>query len=337
MNSLPYPKTPLLLFKELVARLLRGYHLGANHDCHMSPFQGDQARGSTLIASTYESSPTLGCVYDVAKESIIPLPLPTAAKPFLQCDIFLEPPAKAALISMHCHCFRCVDCLSATFRNALYSRQSFPPMCCHKSLSIHHYAKHLSPDVVCTFVAVADEYKADNSLYCAIPSCSAFSKETLVENGIGICPKCFEQTCVECQKLKLKHSYEPWRRCPSDEEEMKIRSLAVQQKWKACPNCQALVERSNGCNHMKCHCGQRFCYQCGEAFASEATCKCGLGLGHLQAEGHAEGNDEETDDSGDEDEEDAAERRALQAVGIDLAPGDLARMRAREIRFGEQA
>ena len=35
-------------------------------------------------------------------------------------------------------------------------------------------------------------------------------------------------------------------------------------KTQACPRCFALVERSEGCNHMHCRCGADFCWICGK-------------------------------------------------------------------------
>ncbi len=35
-------------------------------------------------------------------------------------------------------------------------------------------------------------------------------------------------------------------------------------KTQACPRCFALVERSEGCNHMSCRCGAQFCWVCGQ-------------------------------------------------------------------------
>lgn len=38
-----------------------------------------------------------------------------------------------------------------------------------------------------------------------------------------------------------------------------------------CPDCHVIVSRSEGCNHMMCVCGTRFCYACGFK-----NCKCGI-------------------------------------------------------------
>lgn len=45
---------------------------------------------------------------------------------------------------------------------------------------------------------------------------------------------------------------------------------AVQQKqWKRCPDCRHVVERIEGCNHMRCRCNCHFCYACGARYVSD--------------------------------------------------------------------
>ncbi len=60
--------------------------------------------------------------------------------------------------------------------------------------------------------------------------------------------------------------------------------LSASQRWKHCPGCRHVVERSEGCNHMHCRCGTHFCYKCGAAYTKAAdgrskgdpTCTCAL-------------------------------------------------------------
>lgn len=46
-----------------------------------------------------------------------------------------------------------------------------------------------------------------------------------------------------------------------------------EQGWRACFKCNAVVERSTGCNHMTCRCSAQFCYHCGSRWR---TCECRL-------------------------------------------------------------
>lgn len=67
--------------------------------------------------------------------------------------------------------------------------------------------------------------------------------------------------------------------------------LAEANKWKACPKCGNMVERSDGCNDMVCRCGQGFCYTCGDAFELRRSCACPV---HFELENalSEDGNDE---------------------------------------------
>lgn len=54
-------------------------------------------------------------------------------------------------------------------------------------------------------------------------------------------------------------------------EDAALLSLAKAQLWKRCPGagCGQMVERTAGCNHMKCRCGFDFCYACGARYANK--------------------------------------------------------------------
>jgi hypothetical protein len=53
-------------------------------------------------------------------------------------------------------------------------------------------------------------------------------------------------------------------------------SISTPSMWE-CPNCSVCIERNEGCNHMMCKCGTRFCYNCGLITVTEKfKCKCGL-------------------------------------------------------------
>lgn len=47
--------------------------------------------------------------------------------------------------------------------------------------------------------------------------------------------------------------------------------FAKKYNLKKCSHCKTYVEKSHGCNSMKCYCGHIFCYACG---ASNKNCNC---------------------------------------------------------------
>merc|ERR1711977_727095 len=40
-----------------------------------------------------------------------------------------------------------------------------------------------------------------------------------------------------------------------------------------CPHCTSLVERSDGCRHMRCRCGGEFCFLCGDTYPCQGDCR----------------------------------------------------------------
>jgi ATP-dependent RNA helicase DHX8/PRP22 len=41
---------------------------------------------------------------------------------------------------------------------------------------------------------------------------------------------------------------------------------------KKCPQCLNGVQKTEGCNHMRCRCGSHFCWICGEKFSTAELC-----------------------------------------------------------------
>ena len=60
-------------------------------------------------------------------------------------------------------------------------------------------------------------------------------------------------SCEEIQKLRNVNEL--------DKEFYKYVKGAM---YKQCPFCKMWVEKSVGCNHMRCRCGKDFCYLCGK-------------------------------------------------------------------------
>lgn len=63
-------------------------------------------------------------------------------------------------------------------------------------------------------------------------------------------------------------------RVPKDEEDQLFENLLVEEGAKKCPGCGIWIIRTEGCDHMRCYCGQDFCFECGMV-----ECECGLDYG----------------------------------------------------------
>lgn len=122
------------------------------------------------------------------------------------------------------------------------------------------------------FLNLSLEHWADQSgeaYHCPTPDCKG-----LVcmdgERTYALCPSCDNEWCVACKTAWHQGSsceeYQEWRKS-NDPEGKHVEELMKVNNWRSCPNCAAVVEKSEGCNHMTCRCTHHFCYLCGEILA----------------------------------------------------------------------
>ncbi|EXJ64482.1 hypothetical protein A1O7_00818 [Cladophialophora yegresii CBS 114405] len=193
---------------------------------------------------------------------------------------------------------------------------SFPPKCCGKPLRISVWGTMLEPDILERYKEIEAEFSANRPLYCASPQCSTFIPEGAMvpQDELGLCPKCATATCRKCRRLMDDHAV--WdvaeRICPKEEEGLtKLYELGSEKKWKQCPTCLNMVEKTDGCNHMDCICGVEFCYRCGNLFDEDDVCECELNTWGPEDDGEEEDeeddDDEEVDEEDEEDDEDEEE------------------------------
>ncbi|RVW49088.1 putative E3 ubiquitin-protein ligase RNF217 [Vitis vinifera] len=84
-----------------------------------------------------------------------------------------------------------------------------------------------------------------------------------------------ESECPVCRRLFCAACYVPWhsgvgceeyQMMNEDEkgrEDLMLRELAQEKKWRRCPQCKFYVEKIEGCLHITCRCTYQFCYACG--------------------------------------------------------------------------
>ena len=97
--------------------------------------------------------------------------------------------------------------------------------------------------------------------WCPHAPCDAFIDITVSTT----CAKCKKQICADCGG-----GAHPGR-C-EDAADKKLSELVEKMGWKRCPFCKKVVERTEGCNEMRCHhlgCGKTFCYGC-----ATSPCSC---------------------------------------------------------------
>jgi hypothetical protein len=91
-------------------------------------------------------------------------------------------------------------------------------------------------------------------------------------NKISIC-ECNFMMCNSCHKAAhYPISCEEDRRFKEDfnlEKHKKILNISGKQ----CPKCKSPIEKNGGCNHMRCVCGESFCWNCCQPQKNHTTCK----------------------------------------------------------------
>jgi len=109
---------------------------------------------------------------------------------------------------------------------------------------------------------------------CYVP----FDADDMVADPVGTsssaklvhCPNCHKPMCKDCKLIwHERFTCAEFKAIPVSErapEDLVFAALALKQKWRRCPKCGAMVERTEGCNHMTCICNYEYCYICGAKY-----------------------------------------------------------------------
>lgn len=83
-----------------------------------------------------------------------------------------------------------------------------------------------------------------------------------------VCRKCRTQVCSIC-----KEGAHPFAElCPADREYDSRMQMEGNSPSRRCYNCRDLVDASDGCGCIFCHCNAEFCFTCGAVWDSEIGC-----------------------------------------------------------------
>ncbi|RQM27374.1 hypothetical protein B5M09_006475 [Aphanomyces astaci] len=197
---------------------------------------------------------------------------------------------------LRCGHFYCVGCLSGWIESKIDERK-VPIVCasldCAREVRPPHVAAVLSSTVFEKFseLVTAKAFEAE-SMYCPNKECSqVFVKPTFnAGQEKTTCLFCKTKLCLRCQVAWHDglecDQYKRMVAAGGDSDEAQLHQLKEKFKWKQCPKCNVLVERSIGCNYMRCNCGEPFCYACGTSYAEKTPspgnphgkpgCNCGL-------------------------------------------------------------
>ena len=221
------------------------------------------------------------------------------AESFFDCEIcFTSVPGSKCRRVEPCSHTHCRECLSMYVTTKIASGEVIkigcPSNSCEESLSLSLIQDLVSPGVFERFDRILLQKTIDKMsdvVYCPRPSCRCVTLIEEDEENMALCPRCCFSFCVLCKRSW--HGVEPCKLLPTDlralreawdtlgsdaRKEMELQygkaklAKAFQEydsvQWlgsnsRKCPNCQAKIEKSLGCNKMTCtHCNSHFCWLC---------------------------------------------------------------------------
>jgi len=224
----------------------------------------------------------------------------------------------------------CNECLVHCFQAGLGSITDFPPRCCGQELHFQTHMTKLPSDAVRQYLNLLKQEHLNKEVPCATPACQAkrlVIKHYYVQDDWGACRHCVQSTCTRCHQAKSRHDHaDQQRKCPPPDDTAVLK-LAKRRKWRQCPTCRQLVSRSEGCNDMRCFCGQKFCYTCGATYPSRRTCACPMTFEPREPVDDAE-SDEAPEDVGTDSRDELVERLQTTSISNGYAmPGVWPRVR----------
>lgn len=161
----------------------------------------------------------------------------------------------------HRHCFSCVKqyvevkLLSGILPTWLGEG-------CKLELTFETCSKILTPRVIEMWKRKMkeDSIPAAERIYCPYPNCAMLmSKSDLSSHAdqskVQECVKCRGLFCIDCKvPSHTDISCDDYKKLHPDPlvDDMKLKSLANDNRWRQCVKCRHMIELSHGCNHMTC-------------------------------------------------------------------------------------
>ncbi|KAI0398555.1 hypothetical protein F5Y17DRAFT_411060 [Xylariaceae sp. FL0594] len=186
---------------------------------------------------------------------------------FLQCDGCLEPVTDRNYAEMsNCAHRYCRDCSDRMIKISLESKPFGPLRCCGIiPIEDFHSLALISPDQRKKYEKLMEEVTLPiPKLYCWDKDCNEYIPSANRNRRVGRCDACEKKTCKACRQKSHFGPCDPAVVKQSQDETSQIMQLGATKKWKLCPNCQQMIQKSGGCQHIICKCEQHFCFVCGQ-------------------------------------------------------------------------
>ncbi|KAK6506790.1 hypothetical protein TWF481_005250 [Arthrobotrys musiformis] len=190
---------------------------------------------------------------------------------------------------LHCEHTSCIDCVKRNYRMCIEDTSLLPPKCCKKYPLVYASVAAERTNEIHKLA----RWIATGRVPSPIGRCYACEKDIWpgAELGdVGLCVFCNERTCLRCN-VKW-HGFSKVE-CQIGQLNGLI-AMVMDNQWSQCYHCGLVVERREGCAHIKCRCGAEFCYHCGGKWP-ECPCRTTgkkLKLNIMRDQGAREGGEE---------------------------------------------
>lgn len=174
----------------------------------------------------------------------------------------------------HQYCFDCFDRLAHCDASSMARVQCKGAHdTCKKIVSLHDLHMHLSSSAFETVLKESlKKYLETHPLdfrHCTTPECTQIYR--VASSGVHNCTECLAVTCKVCNEAHAGMTCGEHRDFNS-EEQQEFRKAKWQLGAKDCPRCGAVIEKTDGCNHIACRCGSHICWCCLKTFHSIKLC-----------------------------------------------------------------
>ena len=208
-------------------------------------------------------------------------------KKMKKCEICLDEFDEYDLLNyeLKCGCIMHYKCFDDYIKNSV-ENNNIPILCPNCKTEIHPnliYDSLLNngrQDLISKYEKFSMNFYVmnhkDSYSCCPTPGCEYMFFFEKNENRFK-CPKCQKEYCLFC-----KDEWHKGVTCKQYQDSRNVNKLDSQflnfakgAHFKICPQCKVWVEKSDGCNHMKCRCGAHFCYKCGKIIPKSLhDCPC---------------------------------------------------------------
>ncbi|KAI1093002.1 hypothetical protein F5B19DRAFT_170892 [Rostrohypoxylon terebratum] len=188
-----------------------------------------------------------------------------ARSKMVRCSVCSDDVPEVESALLECGHIHCTNCVTSNAHDSLHFKPFMPAKCCKVILvEVLVSCKVFSKNEMLKYVDLVEEHTTPGpKLYCYDTNCNAFIPSDQHRLRVGECLECGKNTCKSCGKKSHFAACDPEHLHAAQDNEALIKKLASDRGWRQCPNCDTLIEKNEGCGHMLCYCGQRFCYRCG--------------------------------------------------------------------------